>query len=108
MLGFFPSLFGPEMFASKDRAGRLFSRQPADSPQPFSVIILILIQLEINKCCYLRSYSRCHNFANYEGHEQRHTQKIGAGQIGFRGLLPHVRLLYNIWETKFQSYMFHF
>ena len=44
MLGFFLSPFGPEMFASKDRAGRLFSRQPAHSPQPFSVIILIQLE----------------------------------------------------------------
>ena len=55
---FFPSPFGPETFASNDRAGRLFSRQPAHSPQSFSVIIIIITQLEINKCCYLRSYSR--------------------------------------------------
>ena len=47
MFGFFLSPFGPEIFAPKDRAGRLFSRQPAHSPQPFSVIIII--QLEINK-----------------------------------------------------------
>ena len=44
---FFPSPFGPEVFASKDRAGRLFSRQPAYSTHPFSVIILI--QVEIDK-----------------------------------------------------------
>ena len=31
---FFPSPFGPEMFASKDRVGRLFSRQPAHSTHP--------------------------------------------------------------------------
>ena len=77
--------------------------QPAHSPQPFSVIviIIIIIQVEINKCCCRpRSYSRCHNFANYEGHDQGHSQKIGADQIGFRDLLPHVRLLFIIWETK--------